>query len=624
MKTARRSGASRAGGRPFHGKRGERARSGAPAEPSDARLRVLTENLADFIMVVGRDGMIRYNTPNLERFLGEGAGKFVGRDAFRLVHPDDLPLARRLFDELLQKPGATRTAELRLRHRDGSWPYVEVIGKNRLANPAIGGIVLNARDITARKQAEADLQQLNKTLEQRGAERTAALLESEGRFRQMAENVQEVFWLTEANMTRMLYVSPSFETIWGHSCKELHENPRLWLETVHPDDQRRTRAAFFQKRIKGAGLQAEYRIVRPDGSIRWIQDRRAPIRDKNGRVYRVAGMARDITESKATETRLEYLASFPQKNPNPIVEVDLHGGLRYANPAVRALFPELLQQGLAHPWLAEWTTVTQSFQAGRKRIGVRAVTVGERTYQQALHYFPAEQFVRIYGFDITERKRLEAEIQRISEGEKQRLGRDLHDGLNQQLTAVRYLAGALEATLAQKALPEAADAGKIVRELANASRQTHDLARGLFPPLLQKGDIVRALQELAHTTSQLFKISCRVAAARGIHLAEAETARQLYRIAQEAINNASKHSRGRHIWVQLVEKKGRIILTVKDDGVGISKKALERADMGLRIMQYRAGMLNANLIIARAPHGGTLVTCSFARPAANHPPERKP
>ena len=127
--------------------------------PADARFQALTENLADCITVVDPTGVILYDSPNRNRYLGIVPGELDGTNALELVHPDDRPQAARLLGELCQNPAQPCTAELRLRHKDGSWRAVEVIGKNLLANPAVAGIVLNSRDITAHKQVEQELRQ---------------------------------------------------------------------------------------------------------------------------------------------------------------------------------------------------------------------------------------------------------------------------------------------------------------------------------------------------------------------------------------------------------------------------------------------------------------------------------
>ena len=116
------------------------------------------------------------------------------------------------------------------------------------------------------------------------------------------------------------------------------------------------------------------------------------------------GCARLMTR---TESKLAYLASFPERNPNPIMEVDLDGRIRYVNQTVLKLFPDLSEQGLAHPWLANWAAVVRPFIEGQTDTGMRDINIGEHSYQQALYYSAQDHFVRIYGFDITKRKQAE-------------------------------------------------------------------------------------------------------------------------------------------------------------------------------------------------------------------------
>jgi len=130
-----------------------------------------------------------------------------------------------------------------------------------------------------------------------------ALQASEARFRQIAENIREVFWVSDPQKFEMLYVSPAYEEIWGRSCQSLYEQPRSFLEAIPPEDQPRILAAL-EKQLHGEQTHEEYRVLRPDGSQRWIWDRRFPIKDNAGHVFRIAGIAEDITERKHTERAL--------------------------------------------------------------------------------------------------------------------------------------------------------------------------------------------------------------------------------------------------------------------------------------------------------------------------------
>ncbi len=141
-------------------------------------------------------------------------------------------------------------------------------------------------DITERKQVEEQLRQ------------------SEERFRQVAESITEVFWMTDPAKGEILYVSPAYEEIWGRTCASVYQNPTGWLEAIHPEDRQRVKETALTLQISG-DYDEEYRVIRPDGSIRWIRDRAFPIRDTSGRVYRLTGIAEDITEAKRAEEKLK-------------------------------------------------------------------------------------------------------------------------------------------------------------------------------------------------------------------------------------------------------------------------------------------------------------------------------
>src|SRR5262249_47024388 len=124
--------------------------------------------------------------------------------------------------------------------------------------------------------------------------------ESEERFRQLADHIDDVFWIYELDTSRTIYVSPAYESIWGRSCQSLYERPLSYLEAVRPEDRAKAKLAH-RSQESGRSTAHEYRIVRPDGTTRWIWDRGFPIRDDSGRVVRVAGIAEDITERKRVE-----------------------------------------------------------------------------------------------------------------------------------------------------------------------------------------------------------------------------------------------------------------------------------------------------------------------------------
>ncbi len=141
-----------------------------------------------------------------------------------------------------------------------------------------------------------------KQLRQQREQAEEELRESEEKFRQLAENINEVFWITDPARCQMLYVSPAYEKIWGRACQSIYQSPQSWAEAIEPEDRPRVLEAWSAKQERGE-YDETYRIVRPDGAVRWIRDRGFPVRDAAGKAYRIVGTAEDITEHKNLETQ---------------------------------------------------------------------------------------------------------------------------------------------------------------------------------------------------------------------------------------------------------------------------------------------------------------------------------
>jgi PAS domain S-box-containing protein len=141
---------------------------------------------------------------------------------------------------------------------------------------------------------ERRIEELERELSAKG-EFEERLQDSEERFRQVTNTIDEVFWMTDPRKDRMLFISQAYERIWGRTCKSIIEQPLSFVESIYPDDREAVMAAFPKQ--KEGTYDIEYRIVRQDGGIRWIRDKAFPVRDASGEIYRVVGVAQDITEN---------------------------------------------------------------------------------------------------------------------------------------------------------------------------------------------------------------------------------------------------------------------------------------------------------------------------------------
>ena len=215
--------------------------------------------------------------------------------------------------------------------------------------------------------------------------------------------------------------------------------------------------------------------------------------------------------------------------------------------------------------------------------------------------------------DITERKRLEQEILEISDHEQRRIGSDLHDDLCQRLAGIRFSCDALKSYLTKvpAAVGIADRVEKIAAGLSDAIDRARMLARGLSPVALESNGLISALQELTGGVRKLFGIECTFESKGKVAVNDVMAATHLYRITQEAINNALKHGRPTRLLVSLKKKEGKAVLKIEDNGTGFETNGPRSEGMGLRTIAYRAGMIGADVEVKSQPGRGTQITCTF-------------
>ncbi|EAZ88426.1 PAS domain S-box protein, partial [Crocosphaera chwakensis] len=262
-------------------------------EASENKLQALLTYSSDIVSIFDKEGKLIYNSPTAEKIYGFSLEEMQQMRTFDLIHPDDRARVGNSFSQLLDHPQEIITVQYRYQTKSNEYIWIETVASNQLHNPNIKGIVANSRNISERKQAEK------------------ALRESEQKFRQIAENIREVFWIIDISKTdpsyqNLTYASPTCKKIWGYSPDYMYENPTKWIESIHPDDRDRIKRDFWQKLLEGE-FDYQYRIIRSDGTQRWIRDRGFTIQNQSGDLVRVAGLAQDITEQKKREQEIKRL-----------------------------------------------------------------------------------------------------------------------------------------------------------------------------------------------------------------------------------------------------------------------------------------------------------------------------
>jgi PAS domain S-box-containing protein len=530
-------------------------------------------------------------------FLNPAAGHLTGwssreaadrslKEVFRTVpdtsfRTDDLSIAKVVGDGevvlsddhmvLLGRDGTARCIE------HNTAPIRDSQGKAK-------GVVITFRDITERRQADQ------------------ALRQSEERFRQLADHINDVFWIHELEGPKTTYVSPAYGTVWGRSCRSLQERPMSFLEAIHPEDQKLAIRAH-QRLKNGEATAEEYRVVHPDGTIRWVWDRGFPIRDQWGRVVRLAGIAEDITERKRAEQALrqseQRFSLFMQHLPGLAWIKDLQGRYVYANDATERAFqtPQAGLCGKTDDEILPSETAAQFRENDRRALasgtGVQVIETLEQgdgvLHHSLVSKFPIlgpdgkALFVGGMAIDITERKRVEEALQDADRRKDEFLAMLGHE-LRNPLAPIRSSLEMMRESI-QKGGEWEQDYEVVEGQVQHLTRLVDDL---LDVARINHGKIELRKEEieLSPLLKRVVKTILPEIEERYLELevlAPAEPTRleadatRLEQILWNLLSNAAKNTEpGGRIWLTAGIQGYEVVLRIRDTGAGISPEMLPR------------------------------------------------
>ncbi|MGL5081972.1 MAG: PAS domain S-box protein [Microcoleaceae cyanobacterium] len=387
---------------------------------SEQRFRTLFEDMP-MIAVQGYDmqrRVIFWNQAS-ERLYGYTATEAMGRTLEDLIIPPDLrESVISWVDIWIQGGPAIPPGELNLLHKDGS--SVNVYSSHVVLQNLNNELEMYCVDIDLRERKQAE----------------HAIRESEERFRQLAGNIDEIFWMLDVTTRQILYVSPGYEKIWRRSCQSLYQDSQSWLEPIHPDDREQL-ILGLSRRLR-PGYEVEYRLLHPNGDMRWVRDRAFPICNEQGQVYRIAGVAEDITERKRLAEEQDRLVTIFEASSDfvgitepsgRVVWVNRHGKLLsglHPSTDVTSLqisdfHPDwaaaiLINQGL--PTAIEkglWIGETAISDASGAEIPVSQLIIAHKNSYDQVEYFST------IARDIRDLKQAEADLRRANTDLEQRV-----------------------------------------------------------------------------------------------------------------------------------------------------------------------------------------------------------
>jgi PAS domain S-box-containing protein len=395
---------------------------------------------------------------------------------------------------------------------------------------------------------------------------------------------------------------------------------KKFMTRVHPADRSAVSRAIDDALRHQREFQKEFRLKSPSGRYRWYAAIARPRFDGSTVPRGLVGVIQDITARRESEERLqrseELLRVTTANAADTLMLVDTGLKVRFINKTtadmsieqiigreIGVLLPEAARAGVLERLrhlLDTGETATYEFESSHggqvRYFENRAVLVRDAGIGTG---------ISISTRDITERKNLEQEILDISGRERQSIGRDLHDGLGQELTGIALMLRGLASRVRERC-PDAMDSVNEIVGLVNLSIESaRSLARGLLPVRTETGGLAFALRELASRSRDLYGLEVNFRAEVWHELTLDETdASHLYRIAQEALTNAARHGHATRVEILLQARRNTFLLCITDDGEGFSMPTSPSSGMGLKIMKYRAGMIGAKFEIApNEPHG---------------------
>jgi two-component system CheB/CheR fusion protein len=567
------------------------------------------------IVVLGADLCIRRFTPAAQTTMHLRAGD-VGRPVVELKTKMNVPDLDLLVHEVID------TLEIKQRDvtdEDGAWHKLYVRPYKTL-DQKVGGVVLMLIDIDALKRHEQEVQ----------AARDYAV--------SIVETVREPLLVLYGDLrvrtcNRALYegfhVSPVDTE--GRLVYELGNGqwniPRLrtLLEEILP------RNSYFEN------FEVQHDI--PEiGPRTMLLNARRLVQGADPNEHLILLAIEDITARKRAERLWEQteerLRTMVDTAVDAIITIDERGTIGTINAAAERMFGylagELIGQNVKMLMPSPYHDEHDGYLARYRRTGERHIIgIGREVYGRRKDgtVFPADLAVSEFEDkgrrmftgvlrDLTARKALEQEVLEVASLEQQRIGQELHDTTGQEVTALGLLTNTLLETLPEKS-PQSGIVSKIAEGLNRVLGQVRAISRGLIRVEVDAEGLRAALAELAAQTTELHRVTCTFNCPQPIHLADNHTATQLYSIAREAVNNALKHAEARNIIISLEADETSITLRVRDDGVGLQEPPLDSKGMGLRIMRYRAGLIDAHLSIDSGDPVGAVVTCRCKKGATN-------
>jgi PAS domain S-box-containing protein len=478
----------------------------------------------------------------------------------------------------------------------------------------VAGVVIKFVDITERYRQE-------KLLEQRVEERTAEVTHSREQLELVLQTADAAVWVMDKNWHRELVTVGMHELMFGALPSDREKSWDWWLERVHPDE-RESVVSSLEQALAGDGnrWKQDYRFCMAGDTYHWISDIAHISRDNAGVWQRITGAMININDRR--------MGAILAHVGDALIVFNKHGVLTEFNAVAEQMFGYAANEVIGKRVLQ---LVAESQRENFRNVALsdrpfRALKLAMRRQQLLAQrkdgtVFPVEVtispavalgMVVCVVHDHSEALDLQQKVSEIASWEQENIGRELHDNLGQRLTGLRMLAMHLRTQFPQSALPQMKMLEEIIEQLKDTATEVSRICHGLAPISVAPEGLADALAGLMERIGGSGKVQCHFRTEPGFAIDDSSVAHQLFRIAQEALNNALKYADARNISIELTRSGDQLNLRVEDDGAGFELDGPgKRRGLGLRIMRYRANTIGALLSIDSKPGEGTLINCTY-------------
>jgi two-component system sensor kinase FixL len=450
---------------------------------------------------------------------------------------------------------------------------------------------------------------------------------SEDKYRALVENADCIILRMNTN-GKITFFNEFAQKFFGYTEREILGKNIVGtiIPKIDKSGRKFSKIAGAIRRYPKRYTTYENETICKNGRHVWVVWANKAIRNETKNMTEILCVGHDITQRKQMENELRLLAAVVRNSNDAIMVQDLKGNIISWNLGAERMYgyrkAEAMKLNASRMIPEHKRNEMQSLIEKLKKKGnidcseTMRLTKDGRILHVSLtatllrNEAEKPSVVTITERDITERRHLENEILEITERERKLIGQEMHDSMGQVLTGVAVKSKGLALKLKSKALTESKGALAISKLASLAITQMRDLARMLYPVDIEAGGLVTALQSLASNAEKILDVKCRFLCKKPVSMNNLIEAKQLYRIAQEAVTNAAKHGKAKNVSIELHSTEELCILSVKNDGLAFQKSSCPNNGLGLKIMEYRANLMGGILDIRKGKKNGTVVTCT--------------